>query len=588
MSLRIRFHLLFLSLLTAALPGVVYAQPNIVLIMADDMGWGDIAMNGNPFSINTPNLEKIARSGARFEHFMVSPLCAPTRASLLTGRYHLRTGVSNVTGGLETMRSEEVTMAEVFRNAGYATGLFGKWHNGAHYPQDPNGQGFDEFFGFCGGHWTNYFNTRLQHNQTMVATRGYITDVLTDAALDFIEKNKARPFLCYIPYNAPHGPFQVDDKYFNKFKSKGVNDMDAAIYGMVENVDENIGRVLEKLESLKLTGNTIVVFLTDNGPNSNRYNGYMKGKKGAVDEGGVRVPLFIRWPGKIKGETVVKQLVAHIDLLPTLVELSSITSAPTLPWDGKSLVPLLHGKTVDWADRKIYTHILRDTETDGVIKPFPGAIRTGQYRYIRGNESDQLYDMLVDPAQRTDIASQQSATTQAFRKSYDEWFASVTKKKIHSEITEVGYAQAPATELFAPDAARKGDLKYFAKNGFAHDWFTGWQQPADTAIWKIKVVESGNYKVRLKYNCDEGFLGSIIQIRIGEKMANKTVQIPFIGKLYPSPDRVTRIEAYEKDWSTLEVGMLNLSKGMHQLKVFRTAGAPTAPFELKSVLIEKL
>ena len=301
MSLRIRFHLLFLSLFTAALPGVVYAQPNIVLIMADDMGWGDIAMNGNPFSINTPNLEKIARSGARFEHFMVSPLCAPTRASLLTGRYHLRTGVSNVTGGLETMRSEEVTMAEVFRNAGYATGLFGKWHNGAHYPQDPNGQGFDEFFGFCGGHWTNYFNTRLQHNQTMVATRGYITDVLTDAALDFIEKNKARPFLCYIPYNAPHGPFQVDDKYFNKFKSKGVNDMDAAIYGMVENVDENIGRVLEKLESLKLTGNTIVVFLTDNGPNSNRYNGYMKGKKGAVDEGGCTGTVVYSLAGKDQG-----------------------------------------------------------------------------------------------------------------------------------------------------------------------------------------------------------------------------------------------------------------------------------------------
>ncbi len=254
----------------------------------------------------------------------------------------------------------------------------------------------------------------------------------------------------------------------------------------------------------------------------------------------------------------------------------------------KASFPSCRARTVHWADRKIYTHILRDTETDGVIKPFPGAIRTGQYRYIRGNESDQLYDMLADPAQRTDIASQQSATTQAFRKSYDEWFASVTEKKIHSEITEVGYAQAPATELFAPDAARKGDLKYFVKNGFAHDWFTGWQRPADTAIWKIEVVESGNYKVRLKYNCDQGFLGSIMQIKIGDKMTGKSVEVPFTGKLYPSPDRVTRIEAYEKDWSTLEVGTLNLTKGMHQLKVFRTAGTPTAPFELKSVLVEKL
>jgi len=566
--------------------GVPSVKPNIVIILADDMGWGDVALNGNPYNIATPNMEKIANQGARFDRFFVSPLCAPTRASLLTGRYHLRTGVANVTGGLETMRTEEVTFGEIFKGAGYATGLFGKWHNGAHYPQDPNGQGFDEFFGFCGGHWTNYYDTHLQHNGKAVQTKGYITDVLTDAALGFIEKNKARPFLCYIPYNAPHGPFQVGDKYFAKFRSKGVNERDAAIYGMVENLDDNIGRVLQKLDELNLSKGTIVIFLTDNGPNSNRYNGDMKGKKGAVDEGGVRVPFFIRWPGKIKEQTVIKQLAAHIDVLPTLVELTGIAKPQTLPLDGQSLLPLLQGKPVGWAERSIYTHVLKDT--DKAIKPFPGAVRTPQYRYIRGNESDELYDMVSDPGQKTNIASDRQTVVSTFRDQYDKWFAEVTQKKIYPEITEVGYKQAPITELFAPDAAKKGSIKYFAKNGFAHDWFTGWQQDADSAIWNIEVVEDGNFEIQLKYNCTESFLGSVLQVNIDGEKTQMNVQVPFTGKVYPSPDRVTRIEAYEKDWAMLDMGTLHLSKGRHNVVVRKGAGNPTSPFELKSVLIQKL
>ncbi len=206
---------LFFLLLLAGNPlAQAQSRPNIVLILADDMGWGDMSSHGNPV-VETPVLDRLAAQGARFERFYVSPLCAPTRASLLTGRYHLRTGVASVTSGLETMRSSEVTLAEVFKTAGYTTGAFGKWHNGAHYPENPEGQGFQEFLGFCGGHWTNYFNTALQHNGQMAKTSGYITDVLTDAALGFIEQNKTKPFLCYIPYNAPHGPFQVPDTYFN-------------------------------------------------------------------------------------------------------------------------------------------------------------------------------------------------------------------------------------------------------------------------------------------------------------------------------------------------------------------------------------
>lgn len=564
------------------------ARPNVVLILADDMGWGDVGMHDNPAGISTPNLEKIARQGARFDRFFVSPLCAPTRASILTGRYHLRTGVANVTGGLETMRTDEVTLAETFKQAGYATGIFGKWHNGAHYPQDPNGQGFDEFFGFCGGHWTNYFDTRLQHNHDVVQSKGYITDVFTDAALDFINKNRSHPFFCYIPYNAPHGPFQVADKYFDKFQAKGINDKDAAIYGMVENVDENVGRVLQKLDTLGIAGNTIVIFMTDNGPNSTRYNGDMKGRKAMVDEGGVRVPFFIRWPGKIREGTFITTPGAHIDILPTLTELCGISSARTLPLDGKSLAALLQGKITELPARNLYTHVVKDTDTGGDLKPFPGAIRTAQYRYIRGNDHDQLYDMVNDPGQQRDIASQQPEIVQTFRKQYDEWFTDVTTKKIHPEITEIGYRESPSTELFAPDAKRKGDLKYFATNGFAHDWFTGWMTTTDTAVWTIQVVADGRYALRLKYNCDQGFVGSTLRVEVDGQRTEKKVQAAFSGKPYPSPDRVTRIEAYEKEWNLLDIGELKLVKGVHKVKVYRIDGSPTGPFELKALVLKKL
>lgn len=559
-------------------------KPNIVLILADDMGWGDLSMHNNPV-VETPVLDRLAAQGAQFERFFVSPLCAPSRSSLLTGRYHLRTGVASVTNGLETMRTNEVTLAELFKKAGYATGAFGKWHNGAHYPENPQGQGFQEFLGFCGGHWTNYFNTTLQHNGNEVKTNGYITDVLTEAALGFITQNKDKPFFCYIPYNAPHGPFQVPDSFFTKYKAKDIPDREAAIYGMVDNLDGNVGRILQRLNDLKLSENTIVVFLTDNGPNSDRFNGDMKGRKGGVDEGGVRVPLFIRWPGKIKPRTVIKPIAAHIDLLPTLADLAGISTLTSLPIDGKSLAPLLRNETVVWPERILYTHVLR-TDTAKTVSPYPGAARSSQYRFIRGKDADQLYDMLADPGQKQDIASQKVAITKEMRDKYDHWFEDVMKKGIHPEITSVGYSQSPTTELFAPDATKEGHLNYFAKNGFAHDWFTGWQQSDDAAVWTIDIVETGAYQISLKYNCPEDFMGNKISVIVDGEKLEKPIQKAYVGPVYPSPDRVKRIEAFEKDWATVNLGQLTLPKGVHKLYVHGVGNSPV-PFELKSVLMEK-
>jgi len=304
-------------------------RPNILVILTDDQAWADIHSHGND-TIVTPVLDRLASQGAEFDRFYTSPVCAPTRAELLTGRYHLRTGVTGVTHGEETMRSEETTLAEILREAGYATGCFGKWHNGAHYPNHPNGQGFDEFFGFCAGHWNNYFNTTLERNGEPVKTEGYINDVVTDAALAFIDAHQAQPFFCYVPYNTPHSPFQVPDQYFDPYKEQGLDNSLACVYGMCKSIDDNVGRLIDRLESLGLTDDTIVVFFGDNGPHTERYNGGMLGRKGSVHEGGVRNSLFIRWPGHIPAGTVVKPIAAAIDLLPTLTELANVPIAPPI------------------------------------------------------------------------------------------------------------------------------------------------------------------------------------------------------------------------------------------------------------------
>ena len=227
---------------------------------------GEILVYTTTIVFLPPVLDQLATEGIQFERFFVSPLCAPTRASLLTGRYHLRTGTSWVTHRKEVMRSEEETIAEALKKAHYQTGMFGKWHNGEQYPNHPNGQGFDEFLGFCAGHWNNYFNPHLEHNSSTVQREGYINDIFTNAAIDWIKTQEDQPFFCYLAYNTPHSPFQVPDAYFDKYKAKGLTDKNASVYGMCENIDDNIGRLLSALEQNGQRENTIIIFLTDNGP----------------------------------------------------------------------------------------------------------------------------------------------------------------------------------------------------------------------------------------------------------------------------------------------------------------------------------
>ena len=548
-------------------------QPNVVIVMTDDQGFGDVHSHGNEF-IDTPVHDRIANEGVRFDRFYVSPVCAPTRASLLTGRYHLRTGVHGVTRGYEIMRDDEVTIAELLKLNGYVTGAFGKWHNGSQYPHHPNGQGFDEFLGFCAGHWNNYFDTILDHNGKGVKSKGYMVDVLTDAAINFIEQNKSKPFLCYLPYNTPHTPWQVPDKYFKKYINKGIKDPKiACAYAMVENVDYNMGRVLAKLEELNLDDDTMFIFLTDNGPNGLRYNSNMKGRKGSAHEGGVRVPLFIRYPSRIKSNTNVDTIAAHIDLLPTIMDLCGIKKYKTKPLDGKSLVPLIDGKNKAWKDRMLFT-----AWGGTSLKDSKKAVRTKRWRAVDDRRGWELYDMKNDPDQKKNLANIEFDQLSKFKIAYNNWFREATLEGFDSIAIQVGhkgrnkvileghYAHLFPAEKVRPNALLHG-ISYNGPAGWANDWIDNWKSTNAYPYWNLNVIHQGEYNILLKYSCEKVNIGSRLQLEVSDSFIKFDVTKPFESKMLPSADRINRKEVYEHLWGTMDLGVVSLSKGFTQLKL---------------------
>jgi arylsulfatase A-like enzyme len=556
-------------------------KPNVLIILSDDQGWGDLGIHGNP-SVETPTLDKLARESAQFDRFYVSPLCAPTRASLLTGRYHLRTGTVSVSKGMEVMNDNETTLAEMFKANGYQTGAFGKWHNGQHFPNHPNGQGFDTFFGFCGGHWSNFFDTDLELNGEKAATNGYISDVLTDKALDFLNKNSQKPFFCYVPYNAPHSPHQVPDNYFNKYKSKGLDDELASIYGMCENMDANIGRLLKRLDELKIADNTIVIFMTDNGPNGNRFNGNMKGIKGQVDEGGIRVPCFIRWRNKVT-PSVTKALGAHIDIFPTLRDLCGLKSVPTLPLDGISLAKHIMGDT-QRIERTIFTHT---AQPEKILKPYPASVRTPQYRLTIKDKAIELYDMLNDPFQKTDIAKTKPDITEKLYKDYQKWFSEVAPKTIPTYFIPI-IPQKKRIEIPTYEATFSGNITYKEGHGWVHDWLVNWSNPKDSIVWQVQSSKAQNYEVSITYTCPADKVGSMIKVAIGDKSITHTLNLAYNPVIIPSPDRVVRKEVYEKTWAQQVVGTLKIPKGNSQIVVTAPNVKAGVVGEIKSIVLKKM
>ena len=571
-------------------------RPNIVLIMTDDQGYGDLGFHGND-KIDTPVLDRLATESVRFDRFFVCPYCTPTRAALMTGRYPLRTGAAAVTRGLETVRGEEVTIAEVLRSAGYATGCFGKWHIGEHYPSHPNGQGFDEFFGMPQGHWDNYFDPKLEHNGRMVQTRGFITDVITDYALGFIEQQRNRPFFCYLPYNAPHTPHQVPDRYFDKYIARGLDTRAAAIYGMVENIDRNVGRLLEKLDEMDLADRTIVIFLSDNGPEGpegSRYNAGMRGMKGTVHEGGMRVPLFVRWPGQFKADTVVEPIAAHVDLLPTIAELCGVKKPETLPLDGRSLVPLLTGQAGDCPDRMIFARtsgwrsvlsfnepVVRDLHTLGKT------VRTQRWRAVNTGEGWQLYDMANDPSEKQDVAADHPQTVQRLAAAYARWFADVTQEPIVRPPIPVGYRQRPTVELPAPEAYFTGDIRWYNQFGFAHDWLTGWTDSKDTIWWDVDVVTAGRYEAAIQYTCPPEAVGTHLRVDGKGAFVEGEIENAYNPEPRQRPTRHPK-NRFIQTFATQSLGDIHLDQGRQRITLRALSKPADSVCDLKSLSLRRL
>ncbi len=395
--------LLFVLMLCVVSPCLPAAEPpsrpNVVVILTDDQGWGDLSLNGNT-NLSTPNIDGIGKAGARFDRFYVCPVCSPTRAEFLTGRYHPRGGVYSTSTGGERLDLDERTIAEVFKAAGYRTAAFGKWHNGSQYPYHPRARGFDEYYGFTSGHWGDYFSPPLEDNGLPTIGKGYLPDDLTDHAIRFIEQNQSHPFFLYLPFNTPHSPMQVPDSYWERFRTREIGlkggdkeqvDFTRAALAMVENIDWNVGRLNKRLTELKLDQNTIVVFFCDNGPNSDRWNGGMKGRKGSTDEGGVRSPLLIRWPERIAPGRLITQIAGAIDLLPTLADLAQVPIHGNQPLDGQSLRTLLDGSTPSIPGRTLFS------TWSGKV-----SARSQQFRL---DDRGQLFDMTADPGQSRDVSA---------------------------------------------------------------------------------------------------------------------------------------------------------------------------------------
>ncbi|MEL6141844.1 MAG: sulfatase-like hydrolase/transferase [Bacteroidota bacterium] len=578
-------------------------RPNILFILTDDQGIGDLSLHSND-SISTPYTDQLLRESVRFSRFYVSPVCAPTRASFLSGQYHPRTGAFFVTRRAETMTDSVMTIAELLRDrGGYRTGLFGKWHNGATYPYNPVGQGFDRFLGFCMGHYNSYYNYKLEDERgEQVPFNGYITDTLTDAALDFTgaEQSSSQPWFCMLTFPAPHTPIQAPDSLFNKYQALGLTDYNAGIYAMVEANDHYIGRLIDSLEARDDLDNTIVIFSTDNGPNGSRYTMGLKGHKGQVDEGGVRVPFGIRLPNEHPANgKIVNHLAAHIDLLPTLVELTGIALPDELQTlDGQSLVPLVeelaaseqNGKKTKIAERPgMNQGNNKDKATtktgDNNVKnkfnrriytfkqgydfsPWPGAFRTQDTLYIRRSvDEHELYDLSADESQRHNYFEVSNPAHQQIAESYLRFANQVARPDLVAPPIEFGHATAPLVRLLAHEGEVVGRARFHDQYGWANDWAENIRSTEDGIQWPVRVVDKGIYALEVEYALtkqSEATEETYLQIDFAKKRRSLLLEL-YQNEDLPTRDLVKRKEVYPRTWKKVR-NFISLPEGEY---VFR-------------------
>ena len=494
-----RNYMLIVLIMGAIVPSVFSKEvnrPNVVIVITDDQGYGDLAFTGNT-AIKTPTIDKLRTQGILLNNFHVDPTCAPTRSALMTGRYSDRVGVWHTVQGRSMLRRREVTMADIFGNNGYATGMFGKWHLGDCYPYRPQDRGFQHsVYHKAGGvgqapdYWGNdYFDDTYIVNGKLQRFEGFCTDVWFNEGKKFIKENKNKPFFAYISLNAPHKPLYCPVEYVKPYE----NDprvSSAEFYGMITNIDDNLAHLMKMLDDEGLADNTILVFMTDNGTASGilggrGYDGGMRGMKNSEYDGGHRVPFILRWPdGNIEAGKSIERLTAHIDILPTFIDLCGLT-APEIIYDGSSLRELLYSKAPNWPGR---TFVVESQRVVDPIKWRKSAVMTDRWRLVNGKE---LFEMNDDPKQASDIAGKQPEVYEQLRGEYDKFWDDVSQEHDLTSYMVIGSDHSPTVSLSS------------------HDWLIDklppWSQAhivngdvAEESFWAIEVEQDGDYEISLR------------------------------------------------------------------------------------------
>jgi arylsulfatase A len=427
----------------------------------------------------------------------------------MTGRYYQRTGAIDTYMGRDTMAADETTLADILRRAGYRTGIFGKWHLGRYAKYHPLSRGFDTFLGFWQYGFINRYDDsdELFHDREPVITTGYITDVLTDAAIEFVRAGREQPFFMYVPYNAPHNPFLVPDAYISPYLARGLDLTTARIYGMITCIDGNVGRILKALDDEKLADRTVVMFMTDNGGVSRYYKAGLRGNKGSCYEGGIRVPFMARYPGHFAAGAKVEAKAAHIDVLPTLCELVGAQPPSDRPIDGKSILSLMKNGRGDSPHEFLFHQWNR-------VKPSPDqswAVHGPQYKLVNG----ELFDLTTDPGEQRNLAADHPEEVRKLREVFLRWFDEATAGREYRRVPiEVGREDENPVEIDVTWGEPSGKVTPRYRH-YNRDGIEDWTQVGDAVRWQIDVARTGNYQVTFSYGCDPADTGSILQISAG-------------------------------------------------------------------------
>ena len=515
-----------LALSAVAATAAPTGKPNIVFVITDDQGYGDLGFTGNPVG-KTPHIDRLAAESSQLKDYHVAPTCSPTRAALLTGHWTNRTGVWHTVNGRSMLRENEITVGQLLKAHGYATGLFGKWHLGDNYPYRPQDRGFTEVYYHGGGGvgqtpdlWDNsYFDGSYFHNGRIVAAKGFCTDVFFAEAHRFIREQAAakKPFFAYIALNAPHSPFHAPKKYTDLYPQQTPEL--AAFFGMITNIDDNVGTTRALLRELGIADNTLFIFTTDNGTATGEkiFNAGMRGKKGSEYEGGHRVPLLAHWPAAGWTKPHVSDTLSHaVDLVPTLLD---VTGAPTpagLKFDGRSIRPLLDpaANTTAWPhERMLVTDSQRERDP---VKWKQSAVMSGPWRLINGSE---LYDIKADPGQQRNIFAEQPARAAKMRAFYEAWWAELEPTFAQTTEIYLGHPEHPVVSLTGHDWIQEALPPWNQQHIRVADGFAlarpaaGKNQSSKAAVgpanaiaaksvhaghWAVKVVTVGRYEITVR------------------------------------------------------------------------------------------